>query len=360
MVGVFAEVRDGRDRWRGASGVADIDTGRPMLPGVRHRVGSITKTFVAATLLQLVGERRVSLDAPIGRYLPEFAVAGVTVEMLLNHTSGIGDYVSVIFPTAEDILEKRYTTFPPRQLVRGGLDAPRTGTPGEKHSYSNTNYILAGLIIERVTRRSATDEVHRRIIRPLGLRDTYFPGRRPRIAGPHSAAYVPWYDGELLDLSVSNMSWGWTAGALISTAADLNRFYRALLGGRLLRPAELARMRTTVPMLPEDPDAAGYGLGLYWLALPQGRAWGHDGLVFGHSTISLHSADGSRQVTLGTNVTHYALPGQPDPIAQAVAAFVVTALTGTGSASARTATAFRLPTAVPPPGGPALVRPLPR
>ncbi len=338
--------------------MADLDTGRPVRPGFQHRVGSITKTFVAATMLQLVGEGRVSLDAPIGRYLPGYAVAGVTVEMLLNHTSGIGDYDSILFVTPEDVERHRYTTFAPEQLARLGVDAPPTGDPGERHSYSNTNYVLAGLIIERVTRRNATDEVHRRIIRPLGLRDTYFPGRRTRIAGPHSEAYVPWYEGELRDFSVANMSWAWTAGALVSTAADLNRFFRALLGGRLLRPAELARMRTTVPMIPEAPDAAGYGLGLYWLDLPGGRFWGHDGLVFGHSAISLHSADGLRQVTLGMNVTHYSLPGEPHPIGEASGAFLATALTG--ATAVRAAAPVRLPAVVPPPGSTALLRPLPR
>ncbi|MFF3867250.1 serine hydrolase domain-containing protein [Micromonospora sp. NPDC001898] len=360
MVGTFAEVRDGRDRWRGASGVADVRTGRPVLPGFRHRVGSITKTFVATTLLQLAGEGRVALDAPVGRYLPEYAIPGVTVGTLLNHTSGIGDYDTVLFSTGEDVERHRYTTFRPQQLVRLGLGEPRTGAPGEAFAYSNTNYILAGLIIERVTRRSATDEVHRRVIRPLGLNDTYFPGRRVRIAGPHSAAYLPWYDGQLRDFSLANMSWAWTAGALVSTAADLNRFFRALLGGRLLRPAELARMRTTVPLRPDLPEAGGYGLGLLWLALPGGRFWGHDGLVFGHSTVSLHAADGSRQVTLGTNVTHYQVPGQPDPIGAATGAFLVTALTGANTGAARTAAAVRMPAVAPPPGGPALVRPLPR
>jgi len=349
MPGVLAEVRSGRDRWRGASGVADVSTGRPVFPGFQHRVGSITKTFVAATLLQLVGERRIALDAPIGRYLPEFAVTGVTVRMLLNHTSGISDYDHVIFATAEDVERHRTTTFTPHQLVRIGLGQPRTGAPGAVFAYSNTNYVLAGLIIERVSRRSATDEVHRRVIRPLGLRQTYFPGTRPRIAGPHSKGYVPWYEGELRDFSVSNMSWAWTAGALISSMADLNTFFRALLGGRLLRPAQLAAMRTTVPFDPAQPEAGGYGLGLYRRRWPTGDFWGHDGLVFGYSAISLHSPDGRRQVSTGVNATHYALPGAPDPIADAAGKFLDTALTGGSTAAARS-DATRSAAALPVPG----------
>jgi D-alanyl-D-alanine carboxypeptidase len=332
--GIFAEVRDGRGVWRGASGVADVTTGRPMRPGFQQRVGSITKTFVATTLLQLVGERRLVLDAPIGRYLPEYAVDGVTVRMLLDHTSGIGDYDTVLFPTGEAVERGRYTTYDPRELVRIGMAEPRTGAPGALFSYSNTNYILAGLILERVTGRPATQEITRRILRPLGLRGTYFPGTATRIAGPHAAAYIPWYDGSLRDFSDYNMSWGWTAGELISTTADLDRFYRALLGGRLLRPAELAQMRTTVPFTPANPAAGGYGLALYWLPLPCGPAWGHDGLVFGHGTISWHSPDGGRQATIAMNLTHYQIPGRPDPIGEAAHTFMVTALCGPDGATA--------------------------
>jgi D-alanyl-D-alanine carboxypeptidase len=333
--GAFAEVRDGGNTWRGASGVGDLATGRATRPGYRHRVGSINKTFVATTLLQLAGEGRLALEAPIGRYLPDFPVDGVTVRMLLNHTGGIGDYDTVLFQTGEDVERNRNTTYDPRELARIGLAQPRSGAPGERFAYANTNYILAGLILETITGRPAAEEITRRIIRPLGLSQTYFPGTATRITGPHSAGYVPWYDGTLRDFSDYNMSYVWTAGELISTTADLDRFFRALLGGRLLRPAELAQMRTTVPMDPANPSGAGYGLGLYQVALPCGPVWGHDGIVFGHSTISWHSPDGRRQATFAINVTHYQLPGQPDPISQASANFLVTALCGASDPAAR-------------------------
>jgi D-alanyl-D-alanine carboxypeptidase len=354
LPGVFAEVRDGNDTWRGASGVADIDTNRPMRPDFQHRVGSITKTFVATALLQLVGERRVALDAPVGRYLPDFAVDGVTVRMLLSHTSGIGSYDRVLFTTGEDAERHRYTSFDPRELARIGLGMPRTGAPGAQWSYSNTNYILAGLVLEEVTGQPAAQEITRRIIRPLGLRQTYFPGPTTRITGPHAKAYLPWYDGSLRDFSRYHMSWAWTAGELVSSTADLDRFYRALLGGRLLRPAELTHMRATVPMDPANPARGGYGLGLYWLASPCGPAWGHDGQVFGHSTISLHSPDGRRQVTVAQNLTHYQVPGQPDPIGAATTEFLLTGLCGPIAAPAaaeRLGAALGQLAATPPPGG---------
>ena len=354
MVGAFAEVRDDRATWRGATGTADLRTDEPMRPGLQHRIGSITKTFVATTLLQLVGEGRISLDAPVGTYLPDFAVDGVTVRMLLNHTSGIGSYDRVVFATPEDVERHRHTTFDPRELARIGLAMPPTNVPGAKHAYSNTNYILAGLLLEQVTGRPAQLEIYRRIIRPLGLWQTYFPGANTRIVGPHAKGYVPWYGGELRDFSVYNMSWAGTAGELISTPSDLNQFYRALLDGRLLRPAELAQMRTTVPLDPTRPAIGSYGLGLVELALPCGTVWGHDGIVLGHSALSLHSPDGRRQVTFAANLTHYAVPGQPDPISAATVGFAVTALCGsTDGPTPQGLTSGPLPVA-PAPGGPAL------
>jgi D-alanyl-D-alanine carboxypeptidase len=333
--GAFAEVRDGGAVWRGASGVADLTTGRPVHPWFRQRAGSITKTFVSTTLLQLVGERRLGLDDPIGRWLPDLVPTQVgrqvTVRMLLNHTSGIGDFATAIFRSFSDVARLRAATFTPRQLAQIGLALPPTNGPGAAWSYSNTNYILAGLILERVTGRDAATEITRRIIRPLGLANTYFPGDNPVIRGPHSSAYVGPLGAE--DFSAYNMSWAWMAGALVSTTADLDRFFRALLGGRLLRAAQQAQLQTTVPIDPSSPDGRGYGLGIYWINTPCGKIWGHDGVVWGQSTISLHSPDGRRQVTLALNLSHYAVPGQPNPIDTAVGTFLLTALCGASVAT---------------------------
>jgi D-alanyl-D-alanine carboxypeptidase len=344
--GAFAEVRNGGAVWRGASGVADLTTGRPVEPWFRQRAGSITKTFVATTLLQVVGERRLGLDDPIGRWLPDLVPGDVgrqvTVRMLLNHTSGIGDFATAIFRGVPDIERLRTVTFTPRELAQIGLALPPTNAPGAAWSYSNTNYILAGLIIERVTGKDAATEIARRIIRPLGLAHTYFPGTDPVIRGPHSAAYVGSLGAE--DFNVYNMSWAWMAGALVSTTADLDRFFRALLGGRLLRPAQQAQMQTTVPIDPTAPGARGYGLGIYWINTSCGKIWGHDGVVWGQSTVSLHSADGRRQVTLALNLSHYAVPGQPDPITTALNDFLLTALCGAPTATPSVASLSALPT----------------
>ncbi|WP_230687065.1 serine hydrolase domain-containing protein [Catellatospora vulcania] len=334
MPGVFAEAVDGRHRQSAAAGLADVTTGASVRPGMRHRVGSITKTFTATVLLQLAGEGRLRLDAPIGHYLPAYARPGVTVRMLLNHTSGIADYDHVIFATDASLEENRRRTFTPAELAAIGLGQPPTTEPW---SYSNTNYVLAGMILEKITGHPVAHEITKRIIRPLGLRHTYLPGTGTRIHGPHAAAYIPWYDGALVDFADYNMSWAWAAGELVSTTGDLNTFYRALLTGRLLRPAQLAQMQTTVPWVPGAPEYGGYGLGLYSNALPCGLVWGHDGLVLGHATISWHSPDGRRQVTVAQNMTHYVAPGQPDPIADATFAMLTAQLCGEQAPATRSA-----------------------
>lgn len=347
MPGLFAQVRDGRRTWNLAAGVADVESNRPVRPWFRHRIGSVTKTFVATTVLQLVGERRVRLDAPVARYLPG-VVPGelgrqVTVRMLLNHTSGLGDYDDVLITDEASVEALQFRTVTPRELVRMGLSRPPTNAPGERWSYSNTNYILLGLLIEKVTGHRYADEVTRRILRPLKLRHTSFPGTDPHIRGPHMAAYVPWSDGTLRDFADFNMSWGWAAGEMISTADDLNRFFRALLTGRLL-PADLLRqMLTTVPMEPTLPEAGGYGLGVFWLATPCGPMWGHSGGVVGHTTNSFHSRDARRQVTEAENLILYAMPGEVHPIDTARDAFLTAAVCGSQPAARATSAWSELP-----------------
>ncbi|WP_203856130.1 serine hydrolase domain-containing protein [Plantactinospora mayteni] len=315
--GAVAAARTGRQSWIGAAGIADLAQARPIRPWSRHRVGSITKTFVSTTLLRLVDEGALGLDDQVGRWLPDLVpgVLGqrVTVRMLLNHTSGIGNYTDVLLDSLSAVERVGSTPYSPAELVSIGLGLPRTGEPGEVFGYSNTNYILVGLVIERVTGNPATDEVTRRVIWPLRLADTYFPGGDRTIRGPHAGAYFA-------PLGVRNfgeygMTWAWTAGELIATMDDLNRFFRALLGGRLLSAATLAEMLSTVPFDPEAPEFGGYGLGIYRTATPCGEVWGHDGGVIGQLTISLHSRDGGRQASLGSNLSHYQLyAAEPHPI----------------------------------------------
>ncbi|MFF3817523.1 serine hydrolase domain-containing protein [Streptomyces bluensis] len=338
MYGAYSSVREDRDRWTGAAGLADVDTGRPVAPGMRHRVGSISKTFTAVALLQQVERGKVRLDAPIGAYVPDLVPGepgqDVTVRMLLNHTSGIGDYVLGAFPSlaqnsTASLDEERFRSIAPEELVRLGLAAPATGRPGERWSYSNTNYVIAGLILEKVTGQDAGTYITRNVIDRAGLRDTTYP-RSPYIKGPHARMYESFHGliDPPRDYSVYDMSWANTAGAIVSTTDDLNRFYRTLLGGGLIGRAALDEMLTTVPA-----GGIDYGLGIYAQDLPGcGRFWGHDGAVFGAGTIALSSPDGTRQIALGFNLMKYQRLNEdgtglePSPIDDALSEHIVRAL----------------------------------
>ncbi|MDQ0749917.1 D-alanyl-D-alanine carboxypeptidase [Streptomyces africanus] len=346
MYGVFSSVRDGGERWTGASGVADVRNGRPVTPGMRHRVGSISKTFTSVALLQQVERGRLRLDAPVGDYLPDLIPGErgrqITVRMLLNHTSHIGDYVLGAFPSlakgsTASLDEERFRSIRPGELVRLGLAAPATGRPGElPGSYSNTNYVIAGLLLEKITGQDAEKHITRNVIDRAGLRHTSFP-RTPYIKGPHPRMYESFYGliDPPRDYSVYDMSWAYTAGAVVSTTDDLNRFYRALLGGKLIGKAALDEMTRTVPVSGLD-----YGLGIYALELPGcGRFWGHDGAVFGAGMTALSSRDGKRQVALAQNLMKYQSVdenGRPKPHAvdDALYAYVVRALCPAGSGTA--------------------------
>ncbi|MDX3632607.1 beta-lactamase family protein [Streptomyces europaeiscabiei] len=350
MYGTYSSVRDGRERWTGASGLADVDTGRKVTPNMRHRIGSISKTFTSVAIMQQVERGRISLDAPVTDYVPElFDGSGadrergdaITVRMLLNHTSHIGDYVLGAFPSllenpTASLDEGRFRSIRPRELVRLGLAADATGSPGaQPGAYSNTNYVVAGLILEKVTGQKASTYITRNVIERAGLDNTSYP-RTPYIKGPHARMYESFYGliDPPRDYSVYDMSWAYTAGAIVSTTDDLNRFYRNLLtGGGLVGRASLAEMRRTVPVEVAPGAAIDYGLGIYTLDLPGcGRFWGHDGGVFGAGTISLTSADGKRQLSLGLNLMKYQRLNEdgtelePSPIDEAINIHLVEAL----------------------------------
>ncbi|WP_329124589.1 serine hydrolase domain-containing protein [Streptomyces sp. NBC_01465] len=299
------EDRDGRTRTYTA-GVGDLATGAKVPADGRVRAGSNTKSFTAVVMLQLVGEGRIRLDAPVDRYLPGL-VRGkgndgrrITVRQLLQHTSGLPNYT-------EYGLQLRH--YEPRELVDIALAHQARFEPGKKWEYSNTNYVLAGLIIQKVTGRSLAEELDRRIIEPVGLHDTYFPAPGDAtVRGPHPHGYDrESADAPLSDVTEMDPSWAWAAGQLITTDSDLNRFFTALLSGRLLPKAQLAQMRTTVPA---DYFGAGarYGLGLVSIPLSCGGVyWGHGGSFPGYETRGGVTADGR-----AVNVAVTMQPTDPD------------------------------------------------
>ncbi|MGW0064485.1 serine hydrolase domain-containing protein [Streptosporangium sandarakinum] len=276
------------------SGVADTLTGRRMRGDERIRVGSITKSFTATVVLQLVAEGEISLETPLTRYLPN---EKITVRDLLRHTSGLGDYTS---SDEIDALRDRFKHFEPDDLFAIGLRVPRSD---KRWNYSSTNYALLAMIVKQATGNDIGTEITRRILRPLKLTGTWWPGDNPRIPGRHAHGYV--YDeGKRYDTTKWNMTYGGAAGALVSTTSDLNRFWAALLGGRLLPAAQLKEMRTTVPADPARMwPGADAGLGLYETELKHcaGTWVGHGGGFNGYRTIAASSPDGRRQVTLAIN-----------------------------------------------------------
>ncbi|MER5864297.1 serine hydrolase domain-containing protein [Kitasatospora sp. NPDC002040] len=300
-------VQDGRTVWQGAAGQADLDTGAPARADGRFRIGSTTKTFVATVVLQLVAERKVRLDDPIERYLPGTVPNGanITVRQLLNHTSGLYSYTSAPefgLTTPEAIREwatsGRDRTYRPQELLAIAFRHQPDFAPGTDWSYSNTNYVVAGQLIEKVTGRSWAREVERRIIQPLGLHDTSMPITSTAVPGPHAKGYLK-FDDTRIDVTRLNPSMAGSAGAGISTTADLTRFNAALLGGRLLRPAELAQMRTPAPQALKY--GVGYGLALWRTELPCGEFWGHDGGIPGYSTMLMGDLAGRRQISYSIN-----------------------------------------------------------
>lgn len=343
--GIHAEIREDGQVWRGASGVADLRTGRPVTPDMRQRVGSVTKTFTAAAILQQVEKGRIGLDAPIGDYLPRLVPGErgkkITVRMLLNHTSGIPDYLYDAFPSLRDLSpasldDNRFRRFKPAELINMGLTAPATGEPGGPTGvYSNTNYLLLGELLEQTTGTTAEKYITRNVIERAGLRHTGFP-TGPGINGPHSRMYEALYGliDPPRDYSVYDMSWVRTGAALVSTVDDLNRFYRELLGGKIVNRSSLAQMQRTVPVIALDGQRIDYGLGLHQVEMPGcGTFWGHDGTVWGATTMSLSSADGKRQMSVAMNLARWNKldpSGQPQhhPIDDALSALYRHSLCG--------------------------------
>ncbi|GGV18977.1 serine hydrolase [Kitasatospora herbaricolor] len=302
----LAEVHDGgRTVWRGTAGTADLATHAPVRADGHFRIGSITKTFVATVVLQLVGEGRLRLDDTVEHLLPGAVPGGtgITLRQLLDHTSGIPDYTEdprFEMKDEADILRwvdtGRWTTYRPRELVDVATAHPALFPPGTGWSYSNTNYLLAGMAVERVTGHSWEEEVRRRIVLPLGLTGTSFPRTSPFVPAPHAHGYFS-LSGGPVDVTLRNPSGASAAGSGISTAADLDRFLAALLGGRLLRPAELAEMQRTTEVRP----GVGYGLGLQRMDSPCGPLFGHTGSIEGYQSALVGTRDGGRQIALSYN-----------------------------------------------------------
>ncbi|MGW8821560.1 serine hydrolase domain-containing protein [Paenibacillus lautus] len=311
FLGVQLRVHDEQGEWVGSAGVSRLgEEAKPPTNG-HFRIGSNTKTFTATVVLQLVAEGRIGLDDPVVDYLPEFGLdRRITVRMLLQHTSGVfnftGEYYEdgTVVPgipwQGQEWVDNRFKTYRPEELVRLALSKPMRFEPGTDWSYSNTNYVLARLLIEKVTGSSLAEEMQRLILGPLGLSGTVVPDTQPEIPGPHAHAYYRYEDAgeqKTVDVTRQNPSWISTGGDMISTTQDLHTFISALMGGKLLPAPLLAEMCKPHPKI-------GYGLGVFVQdAGPNGDGTiiTHNGGISGYAALMYSTPDGRKTLTASVN-----------------------------------------------------------
>jgi D-alanyl-D-alanine carboxypeptidase len=300
--GALAVVRTPTGVRRATAGLASIDPRVPMQPADRYRIASVTKTFVATVVLQLAAEGKLTLGDSVEHWLPGLVPGGqsITLRELLNHTSGLYDFVDDPAFTASRIADPG-REWSPLELVAVATSHPPKFAPGTGWWYSNTNYVLLGLVIEAVTGRPLGDVLRTRIFGPLGLAATSFP-TGTAMDQPFAHAYLvsrpplPFPAGTLIDISTTvSPSAIWAAGQIVSTADDVTRFFAALMRGRLLTRRELSQMKTTVPPY-------GYGLGLRTTYTRCGKAYGHEGDFVAYRTIVLATSNGRRAAAVLINI----------------------------------------------------------
>jgi D-alanyl-D-alanine carboxypeptidase len=273
----------------------------------RFRIASITKPFVATVALQLAAERRLRLDDSVERWLPGLIPNGqaITLRQLLGHTSGLFDYdqdtawvrARIASPSRE---------WSARELLRIAVSHPPLFAPGARWAYSNTNYVVLGLVVEVVSGRTLEQELQSRIFRRLGLHATSYP-HGTQVSGRFAHGYVgaspqvPIPRGTLLDVTTLLSPSAWGAGQMASNVDDLTRFFSALLGGRLLPPSRLTAMKA-------DPKGAEYGLGLMIAYTACGTAFGHRGDVPGYRSEAWATANGRRAAAVMVNIDTTRVP----------------------------------------------------
>ncbi|MFC5750134.1 serine hydrolase domain-containing protein [Actinomadura rugatobispora] len=325
--GVIAQVKDARGRWNGRAGVRETGRDQPRGTDDRFRIASMTKPFTATVLLKLEAQGRLSLNDSVEKWLPgvvrgkDYHAENITVRHLLNHTSGIFDYnMDEGFRAkyaGEEFDKNRHRRWTPRELVNIGLAHPPNFQPEDgskpdergEWDYSDTNYILAGMIIEKVTGGTYKEAVERLIIKPLKLRGTSVPETSPKLPRPHSRHYSTLFAEEpaakVYDVTEFSPTVAFSAGALISTVGDVTTFLSKLLGGELL-PAEQQRALTSTVHVNGDKGHGGpndgYGLGIREFKLKKGcSVWGHGGMIPGSASRTVATADGRHVLTMNRN-----------------------------------------------------------
>ncbi|WP_174589112.1 serine hydrolase domain-containing protein [Streptomyces sparsogenes] len=290
----------------------------------QFRVGSNTKTVTATLVLQQVAKGRINLADSVEKWLPGLVKGGenITVRMLLNHTSGLDDFLLTpeFLPS---LTGRQQRTWRPEDLLAITPEQDPPAEPGEKYSYSNANYAALGLILEKATGSSLAELIEQKITKPLGMKDSFlavnadWPTGKQHVTGyepdaerlrdilspavelPEGVGFKgPERPGDNIDTTAIDPSWAWAAGAMVSTAQDWQRFLTALMSGELLPKAQMKQMRTTVAA-PEE--GGGYGLGLMKVNTSCGTVWGHTGGLPGYSSEIYTDAGGHRSVAVLTS-----------------------------------------------------------
>ncbi|MET9886034.1 serine hydrolase domain-containing protein [Streptomyces sp. NPDC006430] len=279
-------------------GVADKATGRPMAPDLNMRIGSETKTFTVTALLQLVDQGKVGLDDPIGRYVDGVPNGDrITLRELAGMRSGLFNY------SEDEGFFKALTSnprrpFTPHELLAYSFKHPVLFEPNAKFYYCNTNLILLGLVVEKVSGQKLSDYVNEKVVAPAGLRHTLFPVGA-EFPNPHAQGYTnQTASGKIEDAADWNPSWGWAAGAMISDLDDLKTWAKVLATGTLLKPATQAQRLKVIDALP----GTGYGLGIFNV-----QGWiGHNGSLPGYESLTVYmpQSKATMVVLLNTDISY--------------------------------------------------------
>jgi len=296
--GALVYVRTPTATRAGVAGWADRDAHVSMRAADRYRIASVTKAFVSVVILQLEAEGKLDIDDPVEKWLPGLVPNGsaISLRRLMNHTSGLFDYTED-HPFADAVFATPSRQWAPRELLAVAFAHPPNFAPGTNWSYSNTNYVVLGLVAEAATGKPLGQSLQERIFTPLGLTSTSFP-LTIELGPDFVHGYVRLATGAALtDVApLLSPSWGWAAGAIVSNAPDVTLFYRALLTGKLVPLAQLKEMEQT------DPLGATYGLGISTAVTACGRAYGHDGDFAGWRNAVYATASGKREAVVMVNV----------------------------------------------------------
>ncbi|WP_181777508.1 serine hydrolase domain-containing protein [Amycolatopsis pittospori] len=331
FAGMQLRLRDERGEWTGAAGVRELGkTAKPQTDG-HFRVGSTSKNFTTTLVLQLVAEGKVGLDSPVAGYLPRLGLdRRITTRMLLQHTSGLFNHTGQYNPdgtvtpgipwAGQEWVDKRFHTYQPEELVRLSVSKPPVFEPGAGWSYSNTNTVVARLLIEGVTRHPIAEELEKRILRPLKMHDTLSPGAWAGMPKPYAHAYYHYENAgewKTIDVTHQNPTWISSAGDMISTTKDLQTYFSALQSGKLLPASLMAEMRKTHPQ--SDSLYGRYGLGQFSQDLGPGcvgTVLNHNGNVNGYVALMYSTPDGGKTLTASiTTGDSAAGPAQAFPAA---------------------------------------------